>query len=170
MSTKLVRIIEPSAARRDLDARSLRCVRITAARGRVRQRCSRRTSLRPKHARLAFTHRRAPGDRPNARSDELPLRTARLPLRPHRQPTPVALRRHLDQHRGLDTQRDSRNLHRPLQIAARDFQSFEGVANLRQRHVTLRGNLVELWVQARPTTAATIRAANTELRGVRICG
>jgi hypothetical protein len=59
---------------------------------------------------------------------------------------------------------------RPLQIGARDFRAFEGVANLGQRHVTLRGHLLELWVQARPTTAATIRAANAELRGVHICG
>jgi hypothetical protein len=57
-----------------------------------------------------------------------------------------------------------------LQIAPADFHSFEGVRNLGQRHVRLDGRLLELWVQARPTTAATVAAANRELAGVQVCG
>jgi hypothetical protein len=57
-----------------------------------------------------------------------------------------------------------------LQIAAPDFHPFEGVRNLGQRHVRLNGRLLEVWVQARPTTATTIAAANLELAGVQVCG
>jgi hypothetical protein len=57
-----------------------------------------------------------------------------------------------------------------LQIAARDFSSFEGVSNLGRRQLGLNGRLLEVWVQARPTTASTIAAANRELAGVRVCG
>jgi hypothetical protein len=72
--------------------------------------------------------------------------------------------------RGATDAMKTNYLNRPLQVGAGDFRSLEGVANLGQRHVTLRGHLLELWVQARPTTPATIRAANVELRGVHICG
>jgi hypothetical protein len=59
-----------------------------------------------------------------------------------------------------------------LGIAAADFASFEGVRDLGQRHVRLngQGQLLEVWVQARPTNAVTIAAANRELANVRVCG
>lgn len=57
-----------------------------------------------------------------------------------------------------------------LRIAASDFASFEGVRNLGQRHVRLNGQLLEVWVQGRPTNATTIAAANRELANVRVCG
>lgn len=57
-----------------------------------------------------------------------------------------------------------------LRIAASDFASFEGVGDLGQRHVRLNGQLLEVWVQARPTNATTIAAANRELANVRVCG
>jgi hypothetical protein len=57
-----------------------------------------------------------------------------------------------------------------LRIAASDFASFEGVRDLGQEHVRLNGQLLEVWVQARPTTAATTAAANRELANVRVCG
>lgn len=57
-----------------------------------------------------------------------------------------------------------------LQIAARDFSSFEGVSNLGRRHVRLDGRLLEVWVQARPTAASTIAEANRELAGLQVCG
>lgn len=57
-----------------------------------------------------------------------------------------------------------------LHIASSDFLSFEGVRNLGIRHVRLNGQLLEVWVQARPTNASTIAAANRELADVRVCG
>lgn len=57
-----------------------------------------------------------------------------------------------------------------LQIAAPDFVSFEGVGDLGVRHVRLGGQLLELWVQAKPTNASSIAAANRELAKVRVCG
>lgn len=57
-----------------------------------------------------------------------------------------------------------------LQVAARDFNSFEGVNNLGRRQVRFDGRLLEVWVQARPTTTSTIAAANRELANVRLCG
>jgi hypothetical protein len=57
-----------------------------------------------------------------------------------------------------------------LRISATDFSSFEGVRDLGQRHVRLNGQLLEVWVQARPTNATTIAAANRELTNVRVCG
>jgi hypothetical protein len=57
-----------------------------------------------------------------------------------------------------------------LGIAAADFASFEGVRDLGQRHVSLNGQLLEVWVQARPTNASAIAAANRELANVRVCG
>jgi hypothetical protein len=57
-----------------------------------------------------------------------------------------------------------------LQIAASDFASFEGVRDLGQQHVRVNGQLLEVWVQARPTNASTIAAANRELANVRVCG
>lgn len=57
-----------------------------------------------------------------------------------------------------------------LRIAASDFASFEGVRDLGQQHVRLNGQLLEVWVQARPTNASTIAAANRELANVRVCG
>jgi hypothetical protein len=57
-----------------------------------------------------------------------------------------------------------------LGVAAADFASFEGVRDLGQRHVRLNGQLLEVWVQARPTNAVTIAAANRELANVRVCG
>jgi hypothetical protein len=57
-----------------------------------------------------------------------------------------------------------------LQIAARDFSSFEGVSNLGRHQLRLHDRLLEVWVQARPTTALTIAAANRELAVVQVCG
>jgi hypothetical protein len=57
-----------------------------------------------------------------------------------------------------------------LGIGASDFASFEGVRILGQRHVRLNGQLLEVWVQARPTTSTTIAEANQELAKVRVCG
>jgi hypothetical protein len=57
-----------------------------------------------------------------------------------------------------------------LQIAARDFSSFEGVSNLGRHQLRLNDRLLEVWVQAHPTTAATIAAANRVLGDVRVCG
>lgn len=57
-----------------------------------------------------------------------------------------------------------------LQLKAANFASFEGVRDLGQQHARLNGQLLEVWVQARPTTAATIAAANRELANVRVCG
>jgi hypothetical protein len=57
-----------------------------------------------------------------------------------------------------------------LQLKAANFASFEGVRDLGQEHARLNGQLLEVWVQARPTTAATIAAANRELANVRVCG
>jgi hypothetical protein len=57
-----------------------------------------------------------------------------------------------------------------LRITASNFASFEGVRDLGQRHVRLNGQLLEVWVQARPTNASTIGAANRELANVRVCG
>src|SRR5262249_9259090 len=37
-------------------------------------------------------------------------------------------------------------------VRARNFSSFEGVRNLGQLHVSFHGRLLEVWVQARPTT------------------
>lgn len=56
-----------------------------------------------------------------------------------------------------------------LRIVASDFASFEGVRDLGQQHVQLSGQLLEVWVQARPTNASTIAAANRELTNVRVC-
>ena len=87
----------------------------------------------------------------------------------------MAARRDLDQHQRLDASCDDRNESEylstdRLRIAAPDFSSFEGVSNLGQRHVRLGGRLLEVWVQARPTTAATIAEANRERAGVQVCG
>jgi hypothetical protein len=57
----------------------------------------------------------------------------------------------------------------PLSVARGDFAPFEGVRDLGQRSVEVDGRLLQVWVQARPTTAATIRAANRALAGVRPC-
>lgn len=57
-----------------------------------------------------------------------------------------------------------------LSIASSDFTSFEGVSDLGQQHFRLKGQLLEVWVQARPTNASTIAAANRELSNVRVCG
>ena len=56
-----------------------------------------------------------------------------------------------------------------ISIAPGDFAPFEGVRNLGQRDVNLDGRLLEVWVQARPTTAATIAEANRELASVQAC-
>jgi hypothetical protein len=56
-----------------------------------------------------------------------------------------------------------------LHISARDFASFEGVSNLGQTHLRFNGRLLEVWVQARPTTATTVAAANDELGRASIC-
>jgi hypothetical protein len=58
----------------------------------------------------------------------------------------------------------------PIRLRPGDFQAFEGVALLGQRHVRLDGRLLEVWVQARPTTPATVAAANRALAGVELCG
>ena len=55
------------------------------------------------------------------------------------------------------------------QLAASDFSSFEGVPYLGRRLVRWRGKLLEIWVQARPTTPATIAAADRALSTVRLC-
>lgn len=57
-----------------------------------------------------------------------------------------------------------------LGIGPADFASFEGVRDLGQEHARLNGQLLEVWVQARPTNASTIAAANRELANVRVCG
>jgi hypothetical protein len=57
-----------------------------------------------------------------------------------------------------------------LQLTGSDFAAFEGVRDLGQEHARLNGQLLEVWVQARPTTASTIGAANRELANVRVCG
>jgi hypothetical protein len=57
-----------------------------------------------------------------------------------------------------------------LRIAASNFASFEGVSDLGQSNVRLHGQLLEVWVQARPTNASTIAAANRELANVQVCG
>ena len=57
-----------------------------------------------------------------------------------------------------------------LQLTGSDFVAFEGVRDLGQEHARLNGQLLEVWVQARPTTASTIGAANRELANVRVCG
>ena len=57
----------------------------------------------------------------------------------------------------------------PLRIRARDFTSFEGVRLLGRRQVRIGNRLLEVWVQARPTTRATIAHANRALAGVRPC-
>jgi hypothetical protein len=57
----------------------------------------------------------------------------------------------------------------PLSLARDDFAPFEGVRDLGQRSVEVDGRLLQVWVQARPTTAATIREANRALAGVRPC-
>jgi hypothetical protein len=57
-----------------------------------------------------------------------------------------------------------------LRIAAPDFSPFESVSNLGQRHVRLDGRLLDVWVQARPTTATTIAEANRELADLQVCG
>ncbi|MFL5961736.1 MAG: hypothetical protein ACJ757_02425 [Gaiellaceae bacterium] len=57
-----------------------------------------------------------------------------------------------------------------LRVAAKDFAPFEGVANLGQRRVRFEKHLLELWVQARPTTIRTITEANRELARVSVCG
>jgi hypothetical protein len=57
-----------------------------------------------------------------------------------------------------------------LRLTASEFGSFEGVRVLGQEHARLNGQLLEVWVQARPTNAATIAAANNELANVRVCG
>jgi hypothetical protein len=59
---------------------------------------------------------------------------------------------------------------RTLRLTASDFASFEGVRDLGQQHARLDGQLLEVWVQARPTNAATIAAANSELANVHVCG
>jgi len=56
-----------------------------------------------------------------------------------------------------------------LRVRARSFSSFEGVRNLGQLHVSFQGRLLEVWVQARPTTPSTIAAANRALAGVGVC-
>jgi hypothetical protein len=57
-----------------------------------------------------------------------------------------------------------------LGIGPADFAAFEGVRNLGQRHVRLNGQLLEVWVQARPTTSTTMTDANRELSRVKVCG
>lgn len=57
-----------------------------------------------------------------------------------------------------------------LHLRASDFSSFEGVPILGQEHALMNGQLLEVWVQARPTTASTIASANSELANVRVCG
>jgi hypothetical protein len=57
----------------------------------------------------------------------------------------------------------------PLSVARGDFAPFEGVRDLGQRSVSAGGRLLEVWVQARPTTAATILEANNALAGIRGC-
>lgn len=57
-----------------------------------------------------------------------------------------------------------------LHVRSSDFVSFEGVRNLGIRYVRLNGQLLEVWVQARPTNATTIAAADRELTNVRVCG
>jgi hypothetical protein len=57
-----------------------------------------------------------------------------------------------------------------LRLTASEFGSFEGVRVLGQEHARLNRQLLEVWVQARPTNAATIAAANSELANVRVCG
>jgi hypothetical protein len=57
----------------------------------------------------------------------------------------------------------------PLSLERGDFVQFEGVRDLGQRSVNVGGRLLQVWVQARPTTAATIREANRALAGVRVC-
>jgi hypothetical protein len=57
-----------------------------------------------------------------------------------------------------------------LHLTESDFAAFEGVRDLGQEHARLNGQLLEVWVQARPTTASTIGAANRELANVRVCG
>lgn len=57
-----------------------------------------------------------------------------------------------------------------LGIGSPDFAAFEGVRDLGQRHVRLNGQLLEVWVQARPTTSTTIAEANQELSSVKLCG
>jgi hypothetical protein len=57
----------------------------------------------------------------------------------------------------------------PLSVARGDFGPFEGVRDLGQRSVDANGRLLQIWVQARPTTGATIREANRALSGVRVC-
>jgi hypothetical protein len=57
----------------------------------------------------------------------------------------------------------------PLSVASADFAPFEGVRDLGQRSVAAGGKLLQVWVQARPTTAATIREANRALAAVRVC-
>jgi hypothetical protein len=57
-----------------------------------------------------------------------------------------------------------------LRLTASDFAAFEGVRELGQEHARLNGQLLEVWVQARPTNAETIAAANSELANVQVCG
>jgi hypothetical protein len=57
-----------------------------------------------------------------------------------------------------------------LQLKAANFAPFEGVRDLGQQHARLNGQLLEVWVQARPTTTATIAEANQELANVKVCG
>lgn len=57
----------------------------------------------------------------------------------------------------------------PLRLAPRDFASFEGIRVLGRRQVRIGGRLLEVWVQARPTTRTTIARANRALARVRPC-
>jgi hypothetical protein len=57
----------------------------------------------------------------------------------------------------------------PLSVARADFAPFEGVRDLGQRSVDASGRLLQIWVQARPTTERTVREANRALAGVRVC-
>jgi hypothetical protein len=57
----------------------------------------------------------------------------------------------------------------PLSVVRADFAPFEGVRDLGQRSVDASGRLLQIWVQARPTTERTIREANRALAGVRVC-
>jgi hypothetical protein len=57
-----------------------------------------------------------------------------------------------------------------LHLTESDFAAFEGVRDLGQEHARLNGQLLEVWVQARPTTVSTIGVANRELANVRVCG
>jgi hypothetical protein len=58
---------------------------------------------------------------------------------------------------------------RSLRVTSRDFASFEGISLLGRQMAALDGRLLEVWVQARPTTAATIADANRALARISVC-